>query len=393
MRILGEEKKTEGIGVYVHIPFCRSKCPYCDFASVTTPAAEEEYTDCLLKELSAFLRDGAARSRALESIYIGGGTPSLFSPASIARIIKAIKAAFSPCASCEVTIEANPESIDKAFLSGCIDAGMNRLSIGFQSLDDNELKTLGRAHTAKQAVAAFASARKAGFGNIGVDLISGVPGQTVGSLCASLSKVMELRPEHLSLYGLTYEEGTPMTKERAAGRFNGLLPSEEEEEEMYLRPASMLAQGGFLHYEVSNWALPGFESRHNSRYWLGKDYIGLGASAHSFISSPRWGRRWWNEPSAGKYMERIRKSGEARSGFEELGRQEAMTESLFLGLRMIKGGLKGAPFRERFGLLPKEAFKGCAEMEGRGLIRSSGDDLFLTERGVLLSNGLFLEMV
>lgn len=385
--------EKDAIGVYVHIPFCARKCPYCDFASVASAPPEEEYVRCVIAELVNLVKKTVRAGRPLESVYLGGGTPSLFSPGSVSRVIASIKAAFTPVPDCEVTIEANPESIDAEKLDGCRKAGANRLSIGFQSLIDTELKTLGRAHTAQRAVDAFRLARASGFGNIGVDLIYGIPGQGVDSFSASLSKVVELRPEHVSIYGLTYEYGTPMREAREAGRFNGLMPAEEAEEEMYRVAAVTLKRAGYMHYEVSNWALPGFESRHNSRYWGGGDYIGLGVSAHSYLSSPGWGRRWWNHGSVAGYMERVSRGADPSAGLEALDRQKAMTESLMLGLRMLDKGLEAGPFLERFGLLPKEAFRDSAGLEKDGLLRTSGEDLLLTAAGVLISNEVFLRML
>ncbi|MFQ5736155.1 MAG: radical SAM family heme chaperone HemW [Thermodesulfobacteriota bacterium] len=394
MGIHGEREKIDGtIGVYVHIPFCASRCPYCDFASTACAPDEAGYVRCLERELRGVIERGEAASTSLlESIYIGGGTPSLFSPASVGRIIASVKAAFAPAPSCEVTIEANPESSDGERLAGYVEAGGNRLSLGIQSLDDGELRTLGRIHTARGAVSAFCAARKAGFENIGVDLIFGVPGGSERSFAASLSRAVELGPEHISVYGLTYEEGTTLTRAKEAGRLDG-LPSEEQEERMYRYASRLLTGRGFVHYEVSNWALPGLESRHNSRYWLGGEYVGLGAGAHSYSPAPAWGKRTWNEASVEGYMGRIAEAGEARAGVEVLDRGQAMTESLMLGLRMLRRGLRTDEFRERFGLVPEEAFERCAALEEQGLIRSSGGGLFLTGRGVLLSDELFIEMI
>ncbi|OGQ02688.1 MAG: hypothetical protein A2W38_05400 [Deltaproteobacteria bacterium RBG_19FT_COMBO_58_16] len=408
MGVQGEEKSREGIGVYIHIPFCASKCPYCDFSSVavaglTGPVEiEKGYTDCVIRELESFASTGPApQTRLLQSVYIGGGTPSLFSPQSIARIIGSVKAAFTPAPDCEVTIEANPDSIDEAKLDGYLKAGANRLSIGVQSLDDAELKTLGRVHTADKAVLAFKSARKAGFANIGADLIFGIPGQSEARFASSLSRLIALCPEHISVYGLTYEEGTPMTAVKEAGGFDGRLPTDEVEEAMYRLAQAMLAEGGYCHYEVSNWALPGFESRHNRRYWLGGEYLGLGSGAHSYMRAGTnggpWGVRWWNDASIERYcaliMDTDGEGGSARAFTEKLGRREAMVESLMLGIRMPGRGVEGAQFRRAFGLFPAEAFPRCAALISQGLLRLRGDDLLLTDRGLLLSDSVFAELL
>ncbi len=394
MGIQGKTGKTQGsLSVYVHIPFCASRCPYCDFTSTDAFISEHRYTECLAAEFSRILdAEAGLRARALESIYIGGGTPSLFSPASIGSVIRLVKEAFAPCTDCEVTVEANPESVDEGKLAGYLEAGANRLSLGVQSLDDSELAALGRIHTARRALSAFKEARRAGFSNIGVDLIFGVPGQTVESFSSSIERVAALGPEHVSVYGLTYEEGTPMTRARDAGGLSGRRPTDEQEERMFCRAESLLSERGYVHYEISNFSLPGFESRHNRRYWRGGDYIGLGAGAHSYLAVPSWGRRWWNTASVTGYMEAVERGDSARAGAEALGREQAMTESVMLGLRMLTEGLRAEEFRKRFGLLPKAALKGCAELEASGLVRSSGDDILLTHRGTLLSNEVFVRM-
>lgn len=402
MGVHGEEKSREGIGVYIHIPFCASKCPYCDFSSaaVQAPASiENDYADCIAKELDSFLSVGPAPlSPVLQSIYIGGGTPSLFSPSAIGRIISAVKAAFAPASDCEVTIEANPDSLDGAKCAGYLKAGVNRLSIGVQSLNDEELKTLGRVHTAEKAVLAFKSAREAGFANIGADLIfgvpGGVPGQSIGAFSESLLKLIDLRPEHISVYGLTYEEGTPMSGVKEAGGFAGRLPSDETEEAMYIFAGKMLAEAGYRHYEISNWALPGLESRHNRRYWLGGEYLGLGSGAHSYMRTPPpWGVRWWNEVPVERYSALVKEGKSARAATEMLTRSEAMVESLMLGLRMLDRGVEAGPFSNRFGLLPVEAFPRSAALISRNLLCLRGSDLLFTSRGVLLSDSVFAELL
>jgi len=353
---------------------------------------EGSYVDTVLAELDSFASSGYTPG-PLYSIYIGGGTPSLFSPRAIGRLIEGVKAAFEPAQECEVTVEANPDSLDGAKCEEYLKAGANRLSIGVQSLNDEELKTLGRVHTAERALSAFKTARKAGFANIGADLIFGVPGQSVGSFSSSLSGLLSLGPEHISVYGLTYEESTPMTGIREAGGFAGLLPTDETEERMYALAQKALKEGGYGHYELSNWARPGLESRHNSRYWLGGDYLGLGSGAHSYMGSGPWGVRWWNEADVERYCAFVRQSGSARAFTEKLTRRDAIVEAMMLGLRMPQKGLLAAPFAFRFGLSPLEAFPRAIELASRGLMRMEGGDLLLTEKGLLLSDSIFTELL
>lgn len=395
MGIRGEERRP--LGIYVHIPFCVSKCPYCDFASTDEPRIpEERYTACITRELETLIEKGrAAKNTPLETVYFGGGTPSIFSPSSIAKIIEKIKSSFAPEKDIEVTLEANPDTIDKEKLPGFKAAGVNRLSIGFQSLDDGILKTLGRTHSAQKALDSFNRAREAGLDNIGVDLIFAVPGQDLETWRATLMKATGLRPEHISLYGLTIEEGTPFHNIYRDGRYpegGPPLPSEEEYIAMYKEAVSLLSLKGYVHYEISNFALPGKASRHNSRYWSGADYIGLGVSAHSYLSRPGWGRRWWNETSPLKYMDSVESAGEAAAAGEELGRVEAMTEALMLGLRVLGSGVSGEAFKSRFGIYPREAVKGFDDLLKEGLIDTRGEDITLTPKGVLVSNEIMLRI-
>ncbi len=382
-------RKEDTVGIYVHIPFCASKCPYCDFKSiVTSDVSEKEYVESVLRELSFTVERESMMGLPLESVYIGGGTPSLFSPSSIGRLVESFRKAFQADDECEITIEVNPDSADPLKLSGFRAAGVNRISIGVQSLDDRELKALGRAHTAEKAVEAFYAARAAGFDNIGIDLIFGIPGQKPHRWRDTLLRALALRPEHISIYGLTIEEGTPFAsayKNRKYGASES-LPEESEEVEMYSSAVELLTEGGWRHYEISNFGLPGHFSVHNRRYWHGKDYIGLGAAAHSYLSYPGWGRRWWNEPMPSKYVEDIKRSGEAKIGRESLEKDEAMEESLLLGLRMIEEGINGAAFMDRFGVYPREVFKKHAGLERDGFLRIDGEDIFLAPGGVLLAD-------
>lgn len=388
MGIFREVRAEDTVGIYVHIPFCVAKCPYCDFKSiVTSDIREKEYVESLLRELSSTVEREGVRRVPLESVYIGGGTPSLFSPPSIGRLIESFKKEFLPVDGCEVTIEVNPDSADREKLKGYREAGANRISIGVQSLNDKDLLALGRTHSAGEALEAFHAARVSGFENIGVDLIFGVPGQNGRDWRETVSKVVDLGPEHISIYGLTIEQGTPFAKTYGGkSAASMLLPGEGEEAEMYSYAIGLLKGGGWRHYEISNFGKPGFFSVHNRRYWLGKDYIGLGVSAHSYLSYPGWGRRWWNEPGVAKYLESVKGRGESKAGCEALGRDEAMEESLLLGLRMLEGGVNGEAFMKRFGSYPKEIFKKYVKLEKDGFLRLSGEDILLSPSGVLLAD-------
>lgn len=394
MGILGEER-LRTVGVYVHCPFCVSKCPYCDFKSVVDGSIPEaRYARCLEVELAAIVeKEGLhLQGRPLESIYLGGGTPSLFSPEAVASIINPIKKTFIPMEGVEVTLEVNPESAVSSRLDSFRASGVNRLSIGVQSLDNAALTALGRCHTAGQGTAAFRAGRLAGFDNVGVDLIYGVPGQSVGSWLDTVKKAVDMRPEHISAYCLTIEESTPFHPLYSTAEGKARLPGEDLEIEMYAGLLRILKEAGYRHYEISNFALPGFEAVHNTRYWLGKDYLGLGSSAHSYIDYPGWGRRWWNEPSPYAYMDKVEGQGTAVCGHEGLTRAEALHEAMVLGLRMLDKGIDGGSFRERFGIYPRQALAGCDELVSKGLVMFTGEDICLTEEGALLSNEVFLRI-
>jgi len=372
------------------VPFCKRKCPYCDFKSIEAARApEDRFAGCLLKELEKTARETGLHEALLATVYLGGGTPSILSPDTVAGIISGIKSTFREAEEPEVTLEVNPDTVDLQKLTGFRSGGVTRLSIGFQALDDRHLVLLGRAHTAEAALNAFSFAREAGFANVGVDLMFAIPGQTLADWETTLRKVSALRPEHISLYGLTIEEGTPF--HGRYGKEREGLPSEEIEALMYLKAREVLKDAGYRHYEVSNFALPGFESRHNSRYWKGADYLGIGPSAHSYISRPLWGRRWWNIAVPYEYMDRVEKGESPIDAGEELTREDAMLEAVMLGLRMVEEGVKHGPFTARFGVSPVEAFTWDALILD-GFVDKRGQDLVLTEKGLLFLNEVLLSL-
>jgi len=377
--------------LYIHIPFCGSKCPYCDFNSYALEEIpEERYVDCIIRELEYYLEKGFF-SATLESVYLGGGTPSLLSMASMARIMEHIRGVFSGIDGAEITIEANPASVDKAKLKGYILSGINRLSLGVQSFSDSDLKALGRTHCAREAFGSFYLAREAGFTNIGIDLIYGVPGQSVDSFGLNLEKAVELAPEHISLYGLTCEEGTPFFAALRAGLLARV--AEESERDMYLAAVERLKEAGYIHYEVSNFALPGRASRHNSAYWQRLGYIGLGAGAHSCSFGAEDGgartgtERWWNDLDIEGYMRSVELLGFARADGETLTNEDERLEAVYLGLRVL-GGVDIGAFRARYGSNPMELLSREAREEDFLTIDGSGL-LRLTQKGLLFSDSLF----
>jgi len=380
---VGLRREESVTGIYAHIPFCIRKCPYCAFNSASAPPEgipEKRYIACLSRELSAAVkREGIIGPPA--TVYLGGGTPSLLSPSAVAVFLHAIEESLGKGAR-EVTVEANPDTLTLPKLEGYRAAGVNRLSIGFQSFDEAGLLALGRTHAVETSIKAFEMARQAGFRNIGIDLIFGTPGQTLQGWEASLNKAVDLAPEHISLYGMTIEEGTPFYRRYGPGKKG--LPGEEAEAQMLLGAIRVLKGAGYRHYEVSNFALPGFESAHNTLYWKGNPYIGLGAGAHSYLPWPNWGRRWWNVAPADEYMDRVERGLDPAEGKEDLSRKEAMTESMMLGLRMIGSGIDGEAFKERFGIYPAEALTGLDVLVKDGLVEKRGESVFVTRKGLLV---------
>lgn len=386
--------------LYIHIPFCRSKCLYCDFNSYAgLDLSEQRYVDSLIREFDHCLETGLF-ARSIESLYIGGGTPSLLSLTSIDRLVSHIKGSLELAGGFEATIEVNPTSVDSAKLDGYLAIGINRISLGIQSFNDAELLVLGRTHSAKEAAGSFKTAREAGFDNISVDLIYGipggisggipgdipgaVPGQSVDSFRTSLEKAIELSPEHISLYGLTYEEGTPIFNALNAGQLERV--DEDIEREMYLSAIELLNRAGYEHYEISNFALPGREARHNSGYWSGRSYIGLGAGAHS-CSFGDSTKRWWNENGVEGYMRLVNERGDARAGEEALTLDQEKMEAVYLGLRVLKGIDTGA-FRARFGSDPMD-FLGKAALDNELLTMDESGVLRFTQKGLLFSDSIF----
>lgn len=377
------------IGIYIHVPFCVKKCPYCDFNSVAVGNVPENiYVDALLNELAGHIKEKPCLSdKTLKTIYLGGGTPSLISSHNIKKLVTGIIRAFSDAKPQEITMEINPGTVARESLAAFKDAGINRLSIGIQSFNDKTLKTLGRIHSVKDAVKCYEYAETAGFDNIGIDLIFGIPGQSIEEWEQDLKTAIALKPEHISTYNLTVEKDTIFFELQKSGRL--VLPSEEEQILMYEFAIDRLEGAGYKHYEISNFAQSGLESRHNMRYWSHMDYIGLGAGAHSYASLPDWGIRQWNESSPESYMRQINEIGLAIAGEERLAREEALEEWIFLGLRKTTG-IDRDWFLERFNIPLKDLYESkITALKTEGLLQEDNAGLRLTRRGLLLSNEVF----
>lgn len=310
-------------GVYIHIPFCRSKCIYCDFYSITDNSFIDKYVDALLLEME----HSPHNVGQIDTIFIGGGTPSLLQSKGIQRILDEISHKYNISNNAEITIESNPESLSEIKLSDYKSMGINRLSIGFQSLQNSELKFLGRPHNSKNAINIYNLARSAGFDNINIDMIYGIPGQTPECWHDSLKNTIILDPEHISAYNLIYEEGTKLTK---MAEENNIIKIEEEQEKlMYENLCNMLNQAGYEHYEISNFAKQGKKCKHNLNYWNREDYIGFGPFAHSFINS----FRFFNDGNIENYFEDIFSGKLPNSQPEKIEGKDILKEKVMLGLR------------------------------------------------------------
>ena len=373
--------------LYVHIPYCLSKCPYCDFNAYAAPSwPEARYIDALCKEFACYMQAPPWQGETLETIYFGGGTPSLFQPASLEHFLTYVADHCPLSPDLEVSLEADPATVSLDTLSGYRVLGVSRLSLGIQSFEPSVLRTLGRIHTREEALRTIELARAAKFFNLNIDLIFGVPNQTLDLLTRDLNQAFGCEPEHISMYGLTYEENTPFYAMRQKGT---LQPVDEETEvAMYSQVRAACAAHGYERYEISNFARPGYASQHNLHYWQGGAYLGLGAGAHSFLCTLGWGTRWSNIRNPKAYMELALSTGRADQYVEHLTQEQARGEFLFLNLRQIDGmSLSG--FERRFGQPFFEQFPHAADMVSKGLMTQSTGKVRLTPKGLLVADSVF----
>jgi oxygen-independent coproporphyrinogen-3 oxidase len=377
---------TAPFALYVHVPWCRHVCPYCDFNVYASSAPpEEDYTAGLLDELTAWVASPPFAGRRARTVYLGGGTPSLFSPRAVGTLLDGIARLVGLEPDAEVTLEANPGTVTRDGLAAYRTAGVNRLSLGAQTFALHLLATLGRDHGPDDTQRAVEAARQAGIANLSLDLIYAVPGQRLAECDADLDAVVALGPEHVSAYALTWEAGTPFQRRRAAGR---LAPvAEDDEAAMAAAVAARLPAAGLARYEISSWARPGRESRHNRSYWDGTDYLGLGAGAHSYAADPFPGRRWRNLRLPPEWRAAVASRGTAIADEERLTDAQARGEFCFTGLRQT-AGIDMAAFAHRFGVSLEAAFPHVARLAGEGLVERSGERLRLTARGLLFADSV-----
>ncbi|MCX7842680.1 MAG: radical SAM family heme chaperone HemW [Clostridia bacterium] len=378
--------ERKDLGLYIHIPFCRSKCHYCDFNSF--PGKEElipGYFDALEKEIRLY--SDLLKDSLIKTVFIGGGTPSLAEPKYIYKLLGCCRDNFNLAEGAEISVEANPGTLTYEKLMAYKVSGANRLSIGLQAAQKSILERLGRTHKFEEFRQGYILAEKTGFRNINVDLIFGIPGQDIKDWTDTVEKVLSFNPAHLSCYSLKIEEGTVFGNMLEAGK---LEPAEDElDRKMYRWAIEKLGECGYRHYEISNFARPGFECRHNLIYWKGEEYLGIGAGAHSYLN----GSRFNNLYAVEEYIASLNSGKIPSENVQTIERDEEMSEFMILGLRLIAGISKGE-FRSRFGIDIYNVFgQTIKKLEESKMLKAEGDFIMLTDLGLDLANEVFVEFI
>lgn len=376
----------KNLGIYIHIPFCKQKCSYCDFISFAgKEECIQEYIESLKKEIENF----EVSNYEIDTIYIGGGTPSFIDSKNIIEILEIIRNKFNVKSNAEITIEVNPGTVNEEKIQDYITAGINRVSIGLQSTNNKILKQIGRIHTYEEFLKTYNLARKVGIKNINVDLMLALPNQTIEDLNASVDDIIKLQPEHISVYSLILEDGTLMKMLVDENKID--LPSEEIEREMYWKVKEKLESNGYVHYEISNFSKKGFESKHNLNCWEQKEYIGFGLAAHSYINN----RRFCNTSNLRDYINNIQ-NGNFKNNIEvcEIQNEEdKKKEYMLLGLRKIEG-VNVQDFKNKFVDNPIYLFhKELEKLVNEGLIEIDLNNIKLTSKGLDLANLVWEEFV
>ncbi len=372
------------LAIYIHVPFCVKKCSYCDFNAYSGMGdLAASYVSAVRQEI----RRSPYRGRCVHTVFFGGGTPTYLSAGQLAAILGEIRDAFQIDSGAEVSAEANPTSVDAAKFAAMRDAGFNRLSIGVQSFNDLLLKRVDREHSADEAEEAVRRARVAGFRNLSIDLMFALPGQSLEQWEATLDRALSLETEHLSVYALTIEPGTRFERLHAGGKLD--LPDEDAELAMYERAVERITAAGFEHYEVSNFARPGFRARHNLVYWCNEEYAGFGPGAVSYVD----GCRWTNEKYPARYIEKVEAGQDLAIESERLAPAAAMSETLIQGLR-LREGISLDRLGDRYGLDAATQYdEPLRKLEGRGLVELRDGRIRLTDAGLLLANDVALELL
>ncbi len=370
----------KSLGLYIHVPFCKQKCLYCDFCSLGGGSDEikERYVESLIRSIKAKSAD--ARDHKIDTIYIGGGTPTVLDARELCRIVEACFGSYSVTDNAEISCECNPATASEDYFRRIRSAGVNRLSIGMQSSRSDELMALGRIHCYEDFVATYKNARRAGFENISADVMYGIPKQTMESLRLTLERLCDLAPEHISAYCLKVERGTPFGQMGDAL----VLPDDDEQYEMYMLCSEYLWARGYEKYEISNFARDGYESRHNLKYWNRDEYIGFGASAHSYFG----GERYSISPNVSLFS-----SGEfAEQSRERIDNDGALCEYVMLGMRLARG-VKFSDMREKFGIEFMQRFPNMRGFERSGHVIIDEEGCRFTDRGFFVSNYILSEIL
>lgn len=364
-------------GLYVHIPFCIKKCKYCDFNSFcASEKLREDYIGALCREMERY------NKTEVDTVFVGGGTPTCLTIAQLEQVFCGIKENFSIANGAEITIEANPKTLDTTKLKTLKTCGVNRISIGVQSFDDAELKALGRVHTGDEAAETVKAAKRY-FDNVSIDLMCAIPGQTAESLSKTLDRAFSLNPSHISCYSLILEEGTPLFAEYEKGLLS--LPDEDSERDMYELVCRRMAENGYVQYEISNFARNGLYSRHNAKYWRCEEYIGIGLSAHSYVKGCRF--------SDTENIESYLRGDYASKEVEKLSEADKMSEFMFLGLRITEGIAK-SDFRKNFGREIEDVFgKPLSKFKKMGMIKEENGKIRLSHEAISVSNTIMCEFI
>ena len=381
--------EKEPFGLYLHIPFCRSKCPYCDFCSFPRPAVEtmEAYTHELIRRIEEAGRSPAVAGRSVDTVYFGGGTPTLLPADCVRALTAAVREAFCILPDAEITVECNPATADRAALAVWREGGVNRLSLGAQSAQTDELVALGRLHRWPDVERCVADARAVGIHNVNIDLMLGIPRQTPDTLSDTVSRVLALEPTHVSAYTLMLEEGTPFARR---GRVALGLPADEDEADdravtMWEQTTSALTAAGYEHYEISNYARVGFRSRHNLHTWECRDYLGLGVAAHSCMAGVRFGQS--------RDLDAFLRGEDITEFSEILTEEDRLTEYVMLALR-LSNGVDEATLAARFGeSVARDLRERCEPFLQNGLMVREGGHLRLSERGFPVSNAVIAALI
>lgn len=372
-----------GLGLYIHVPFCLKKCHYCDFHSApATSAVRNAYLAALKAHLAA--KAPEATGRAVDTVYFGGGTPSLLTAEEITSVLDTVRHHYHVLDTAEITVECNPATFKEGFFEALRASGVNRVSVGLQSAKENELRLLGRPHGFGEFLTTVTAAKRAGIDNISVDVMFGIPEQTKKTLDETLDAVLSVAPTHISAYGLRVEEGTPFFDIQDRLK----LPDDDTVADMQLQIAARLAAAGYLHYEISNYARDGYRSRHNTRYWLGEDYLGFGAAAHSYFG----GVRYAAPADTAAYVAAITQGDLAAVECEctVIAGKEAREEYVMLRMRLFEG-LDEAEFAARFGASFEEAYGDVSHLVAGGFLVREGGRLAFTEKGMYVSNAILSE--